>query len=159
MNVLTLLRDIPAADFKLPLEKITASNHDPLIIVALQVANYRGESLPVDALFKLVGSSDQKVSKLAVQSLGLSASVADVPRLEALISKDSASTKKALDDELRLMIKKVRFRHELGAAKSATESRELINKTLSDSSLADFAWRYHCEATVPGCVVQSTSEG
>ena len=150
MNVLRLLRDIPTADFKLPLEKITASNNDQLIIVALQVANERGESLPVGALFKLVASSDQKVSKLAVQSLGLSGNVADVPRLEALISKD-ASSKEVLDNELKITIRKIRFRHELGAAKSPTESRELINKTLSDDSLADFAWRYHCEATVPGC--------
>ncbi|HEX7772377.1 MAG TPA: transglutaminase domain-containing protein, partial [Pyrinomonadaceae bacterium] len=142
---------IPAADFKLPLEKITASNHDPLIILALQVANDRGESLPVDALFKLVASSDQQVSKLAVQSLALSASISDVARLEALISKDSASVKKILDDELKLTIRKIRFRHELGAAKSATELSELIKKALSDSSLANFAWRYHCEATVSGC--------
>ena len=151
MNALRLLRDLPAANFKLPFERITASAHDPLIAVGLQVANDRGESLPVDALIKLVASSDQQVSKLAVQSLGLSASVADVPRLEALISKDSASTKKALDDELKLAIRKIRFRHELSAAKTATESREIINKALSESSLTSFAWRYHCEATVSGC--------
>lgn len=151
MNVLRLLRDVPTPDFKLPFERITASTYDPLIAVALQVANDRGESLPIDALLKLVASSDKQVSKLAVQCLALSASVADIPRLEALISKDSASAKKALDDELKLTIRKIRFRHELGAAKSATDSRELINKTLSDSSLANFAWRYHCEAAVSGC--------
>ncbi|HJS23544.1 MAG TPA: transglutaminase domain-containing protein [Pyrinomonadaceae bacterium] len=151
INALTLLRDVPVVDFKLPFEKITASNHEPLIAVALQVANDRGESLPVDGLFKLVASSDKRVSKLAVQSLALSAGAADVPRLETLISKDSASAKKALDDELKLTIRKIRFRHELSAAKSATESREIINKALSDSSLANFAWRYHCEATVSGC--------
>ena len=73
-----------------------ASNYDPLIAVALQVANNRGESLPLDALFKLVASSDKQVSKLAAQSLGLSATVADIPRVEALISKDSASATKKI---------------------------------------------------------------
>ena len=147
ISALTLLRDIPPADFKLPLEKITASKHDPLIVVALQVANDRGESLPVDALLKLVASSNGQVSELAAQSLGLSANVADIPRLEALISKNK--NKEALDDELKLTIRKIRFRHELSAAKSATELREIISK--ADSSLANFAWRYDCEATVSGC--------
>ena len=150
ISALTLLRDIPAADFKLPLEKITASNHNPLIAVALQVADYRGESLPVDALFKLVASSNHQVSRLAVQSLGLSGSVADIPRLEAL-SKEPASTKKELGDELKLTIRKIRFRHELSAAKSTTELREIVSKALTDSSLSGFAWRYNCEASVSGC--------
>src|SRR4029079_18691106 len=64
---------------------------------------------------------------------------------------DSASSQKALDDELKLTVKKIRFRQELGSAKSATESREIIRKALSESSLADFAWRYDCEPTVAGC--------
>ena len=84
-----------------------ASNYDPLIAVGLQVANHRGEALPLDSLFKLVASSDQQVSKLAAQSLGMSGSVSDIPRIEALISKDSAAAKKDLDDELKLSIKKI----------------------------------------------------
>jgi len=149
IGALTLLRDIPPAEFKLSLEKITASKHDPLIAVALQVAYDRGESLPVDALFKLVASANEQVSKRAVQCLGLSGSVADIPRLEALLSKDSAGSKKDLDDEVKLTIRKIGFRQELSTAKNAIEVREIISK--ADSSLADFAWRYDCEATVSGC--------
>ena len=151
LGALTLLSTMPFEEFKLPLARIMTSNHDPLIAVGLQVANIRGESLPLDSLFKLVASSDQQVSKFAALNLGLSATVSDIPRVEALISKDSASAKEALDDELKLSVKKIRFRHELSGAKTVTESREIVSKALSDSSLADFAWRYHCEPTVAGC--------
>ena len=151
MGALTLLHTITPEEFKLPLARIMGSEFNPMIAVGLQVANARGESLPVDSLFKLVSSSDSHVSKFAAQCLGLSATVTDIPRIEALLSKDSASSQKALDDELKLTVKKIRFRHELGSAKSATESREIIRKALSESSLADFAWRYDCEPTVAGC--------
>src|SRR6185503_13285220 len=108
--------------------RLMASNYDPLIAVGLQVADQRGEALPVDSLLKLVASSDQQVSRLAAQNLGLSATAADIPRVEALVSK--AAAKKSLDDELKLSIRKIRFRTELGAAKNATEVREIISKTL-----------------------------
>lgn len=151
MSALPFLLDVPREEFKLPLARIMASNHDPLITVALQVANIRGESLPVDALFKLVASSDQTVSKLAAQNLGVSAAVSDIPRIEALISKDATADEKSFDEELKLSIKKIRFRHDLAATKSASQQSEIIAKALSDSSLTTFAWLYSCEATNPGC--------
>ncbi|HKY41742.1 MAG TPA: transglutaminase domain-containing protein, partial [Pyrinomonadaceae bacterium] len=156
IGVLTLLSTVPVDDFKLPLARIMAANYDPLIVVALQVGHLRGESLPLDPLIKLVGSSDPQVSKLAAQSLGLSANVSDIPRVEALISKDSAGAKKALDDELKLSVKKIRFRYELREAKSINESRAIVSKALSDPLLADFAWRYDCESTIAGCSPSST---
>src|SRR6185503_1210675 len=103
-----------------------------------------------DSLLKLVASSDQQVSKLAAQSLGLSATVSDIPRIEKLVSKDSAA-KKSLDDEIKLSIKKIRFRNELSAATSPAAVREIISKALTDPSLDEFAWQYDCEATVAGC--------
>jgi len=150
-GALTLLATITPAEFKLPLERIMASNYDPLIALGLQVANHRLESLPVDQLIKLAGSSDKQVSKLAAQSLGVSGSVADIPRIEALVSKDAASAKKEFDYELKLSIKKIKFRQELTAAKNQNETRQIINKASSDSSLAGFAWLYDCEATTSGC--------
>ena len=146
---LMLLSTIGRDEFKLPIARLMASNYDPLIAVGLQVADQRGEALPVDSLLKLVASSDQQVSRLAAQNLGLSATAADIPRVEALVSK--AAAKKSLDDELKLSIRKIRFRTELGAAKNATEVREIISKTLTDSSLDEFAWRYDCELTDKGC--------
>jgi tetratricopeptide (TPR) repeat protein len=159
IGALTLLSSITPEEFKLPLTRIMASNYDPLIAVGLQVANDRAESLPLEALFKLVASSNQQVSERAAQSFGLSAGVSDIPRVEALISKDASGAKKTLNDQLNISIKKIRFRHELGTAKSPAESREIIRKALSDSSLADFAWRYDCEATVSGCAQAGTQSG
>ena len=151
IGVLPLLTTMSTDEFKQPLTQILASNFDKLIAVGLQVAIQRRESLPVDPLIKLAGSSDQQVSKLAAQSLGMSASAADIPRIEALVSKDSVAAKKELDDELKLSIKKIQFRNELNSAKSQNESREIINKALSDPALAGFAWPYDCEATTSGC--------
>jgi Flp pilus assembly protein TadD len=151
LGALMLLSTVGRDEFKLPLARLMASNYDPLIAVGLQVAEQRGEALPLDSLLKLVASSNQQVSRLAAQSLGFSASVADIPRIEALVSKDSAAAKKSLDDELKLSIKKIRFRNELSTAKTPAEQREIIGKALSDPLLDKFAWRYDCEATVEGC--------
>ncbi len=148
IGALTLLPTITAEEFKLPLAQLMASNYDPLIAVGLQVAASRRESLPVDQLIKLAGSADKQVRKLAVQCLGMSASVNDIPRIEALASKDA---KKDLADELKTSIKWIQFRHELASAKNPNDSRQIINKALSDSALAGFAWLYDCEATTSGC--------
>ena len=158
LGALTLLISVPWQDYKLPLTRIMASNYDPLIAVALQVAYFRGESLPLDALLKLIVSPNQNVSKFAVQNLGFSATVADIPRIESLISKDATGTKKALDDELRLSVKKIRFRDELNAAKNPAESRTLVTKALSDTSLADFAMRFNCELSIAGCSPAGTQK-
>lgn len=151
LGALMLLSTISRDEFKLPLARVVASDYDPLIAVGLQVAEQRGEALPLDSLLKLVASSDPQVSRLAAQSLGLSASVADIPRIEALVSKDSTAAKKSLDDELKLSIKKIRFRNELSIAKTLAEQREIISKALTDPLLDEFAWRYDCEGTVDGC--------
>jgi Flp pilus assembly protein TadD len=151
VGALTLLIDVPPQEFKLPLDRIIASNNDQLIALALQVANVRGESLAVEPLLKLVKSSDQHVSKSAAECLGMSAGVADIPRIETLLLKDSTEAKKVLDDELTVSIREIRFRQDLTNAKSLNEQREIINKTYADAALANFAWRYDCEATVAGC--------
>jgi len=151
MGALTLLIDVPREEFKLPLERIIASNNDELIATALQVAYLRGESLALEPLLKLVKSSDQEVGKSAAQCLSISAGVADIPRIETLLSSDSAEAKKALDDELKISIRKIRFRQELGNTKNANEWRPIIAKAFTDAALADFAWRFDCEATDAGC--------
>lgn len=151
IGALTLLIDVPREDFKLPLERIVASNNDELIALALQVSIWRSEVLPLEPVLKLVKSANQQVSTAAAQSLSLAAGFADIPRLEALISKDSAAPKKAVDDELKLSIRKLRFRHELGIAKNDDEKRAIITGAYSDPALANFAWLFDCEATVAGC--------
>ena len=161
---LSLLATMPAEDFKLPFARILAINHDPLTIVALQVATNRGESLPADALFKLVASgANNKIKKLAVEALGLSATVADIPKLEALLSRSTANVYaddkaaaalKALEQET---IKKIRFRNDLSLVKDREQGREIIRKTSSDATLDEFAWRYDCELTIPGCSAATAS--
>ncbi|HKV32792.1 MAG TPA: transglutaminase domain-containing protein [Pyrinomonadaceae bacterium] len=149
LGALTLLVTVPRDEFKLPLTQLMASNYDPLIAVGLQVALWRGEELPLTQLLSLTSSRDKQVSSLAAQNLALAATAADIPRLEALISKDGS--KKDFDDQLKLAIKKINFRHQLGLAKTEDERRELIRKALSDTTLADYAWVFHCEAGTDGC--------
>ena len=151
IGALTLLIDVPRDEFKLPLERIIASDDSELITLALQVAVLRSEALPIEPLLKLVKSPDQQISREAAQCLSLAASGADIPRLEALLSKDSTATKKALDDELKLSIKKIRFREELRVAKNDDDKRSIISKAYADAAIANFAWLFDCESTVAGC--------
>ncbi|HEX5876680.1 MAG TPA: transglutaminase domain-containing protein [Pyrinomonadaceae bacterium] len=153
IGALTLLTSISPEDFKLPLARVLEAKYDPMTAVALQVGNERREALPLDALFKLVASSNEQVSKLAIQSLAFSAAVSDISRIEALISKDGS--KKVRDDELKITVKKIRFRNELSAAKTPAHSREIIAKAMSDFSLANFAWKYDCENSISGCTPQT----
>ena len=153
IGALTLLTSISPEEFKLPLARVMDAKYDPMTAVALQVADQRGEALPLDLLFKLVASSDEQVSKLAIQSIALSAGVSDIPRIEALISKDGS--KKVKDDELKLTVKKIRFRNELSTAKTPAQSREIIAKAMTDFSIANFAWRYDCESSISGCTPQT----
>lgn len=153
IGALTLLTSISPEEFKLPLARVIDAKYDPMTAVALQVAIERGEALPLDALFKLVGSSHEQVSQLAIQSLAFAAGVSDIPRIEALISKDGS--KKVKDDEFKLTVKKIRFRTELSASKTPAQSREIIARGMGDRSIADFAWRYDCENTVSGCTPQT----
>jgi len=150
IGALTLLIAVPRDEFKLPLAQLIASNYDPLIAVGLQVALWRAEPLPLSPLLLLASSRDKQVRSLAVQNLAIAAtSATDIPRVEALISKDGSS--KDFDDELKLSIKKINFRLQLGAAKTEAERREITRKALSDASLAEFAWWFYCEAGTDGC--------
>jgi Flp pilus assembly protein TadD len=148
LGALTLLLSVPPDEFKLPLARLTASNYNPLIAVGLQVAYTRSEVLPLAPLLKLVSSPDELVRTVAIKNLTLAAGVADIPQIEALISKDGS--RKSVDDELKLAISEIKFRYEL-AGKTEDEKRQLVSKALTDPSLAHFAWRFHCEATASGC--------
>jgi tetratricopeptide (TPR) repeat protein len=141
-GALALLNMTPAAEFKLPLAQVLAANDDRFTIGALQTARNRGESLPVDSLLKLTSSTNETIKKLAIENLGLSAGVADIPKIESL---------KGLDGERKLAVKQVRLRNELSLVKNPEAMREIVRKAVSDSSLADFAWRFDCEPTAVGC--------
>src|SRR6185369_15259655 len=86
LGALNLLTSVPLDEFKIPFARIAVSNQESLIAVALQVALQRSELLPVAPLLKLVSSSNKQVSKFATENLAVSATVADIPQIEALIS-------------------------------------------------------------------------
>ncbi len=77
-NALTLIRDLPVSEFKLPLASILAAKDDELTILALQMSWHRHEVLPAPELLKLVASSsDSEVRRLAILHLGQSGGAAD----------------------------------------------------------------------------------
>ena len=160
---LTLFGTMTPEEFKLPFARIMAANHDPLTVVALQMRHVRGRQLPVDALMKLASSPNERIKKLAVEALGQSATVTDIPKLEALLTKRPATVtvyasdkqesaaRKAFEDEIKLSVKKIRFRNDLSLAKDSEQARQVILKASSDPALDDFAWSYDCELTTVGC--------
>jgi tetratricopeptide (TPR) repeat protein len=156
IGMLTLLGDLTPSEFRLPLQRLIEANYDPLTIVGLQVANNRTEELPIDSLLKLAASTDRQVRKLALLNLGISASVSDIPRIEALKRNSSkpvadSSTGTSQPDsnsEINLSIRKIRFRDQLDSAKlSGQSTASLIETALTDPILAEFAWRYAAEGT------------
>jgi tetratricopeptide (TPR) repeat protein len=174
LGALMMLGDISLRDFKIPFARIVAANHDVLTAVALQAANGRGESLPVELLFKLLTANDEQVRTYTAQNLGLSANVSDISRIEALISQRQSARGKTtpetpnraqsnLEEELRLSIKKIRFREQLASASriAGQSQQEFIKHGVADPKLADFIWRYSCELAPGICEgdAKTTSPG
>ena len=155
MGALMLLTSAPRDEFKLPFARIVASNYDPLIAVGLQTALVRQEPLPVATLAKLVSSTDKQISKLAAMNLAFSANASDISLIDSLVAKTAAQND--LNAELKLAVKKITFRQQLDAAKTGNERQEIVEKALSDTSIAEFAWLFHCEATVAGCTSDTTA--
>ncbi|MGA9769677.1 MAG: transglutaminase domain-containing protein [Blastocatellia bacterium] len=160
-----LLRGIPAAEFKIPIDDIIASHIDIAIFTALQVALDRRERLPVPSLMKLLDSTSAGVQGLAAMNLAESAATADIARLESRAQKLSAETvnprqpqrsgaqktssssqpkiegvDKLVAEELRKTIKKIRVREQLAAAVAGDARRQIIRQALDDKQLADWAW-------------------
>jgi tetratricopeptide (TPR) repeat protein len=129
-----------------------------LIRAALEVALTRNEKLPVESLLKLASSSNDDVAKLAADHLGNSASAADVPKIQAQITRLSRPQKDQTDPkriwspnsapaqpatnmiaDLGVVIQKINLREQIAAAK-AEERAAIIKKALSDPKLAEWAW-------------------
>jgi len=135
LGALTLLGDLSVEDFKLPLQTLIAAQYDPLTIVGLQVANNRHEQLPVDVLLKLASSKNSELQQVALDSLGYSARAIDIPKIEALMSKENTA-------RVKLTVRKIQFRDQLTSARqSGQPTTTLIKTALSDSELSEFAWQ------------------
>jgi tetratricopeptide (TPR) repeat protein len=152
LGLLTLLVDVPAQDFKLPLPEILKAKTDVLTAAALQVAFARRESLPVSELFKLLSSTSAEVQRLAALNLGESATPANITQMEEFVKRPSAQptpvTQKGESNsdkgdvaraELRIAIKKIRLRDQLATA-TGEQKQQLINGALADPQLADWAF-------------------
>jgi len=153
LNALTLLRDVPAADFKLPLAAILAAKNDKLTTLALQIAWVRQELVPAPQLLQLLSSSNSEVSRLAALNLGQSGSVADIKSIEPFLDKPPAAAATptvtadskpvdlgpTLNDNLQLTITKIRLREQLATASGQTR-QQLIEKGLADPKLTEWVW-------------------
>lgn len=160
LNALTLMQEMPASEFKVPLNSIVAAKNDALTALALQIAWERDEQLPAVELLKLLSSSKKVVRALAALHLGESGSVADIRTIESHLSKpatgavgDAANKPPdpgpALNDDLQMAISMIRFREQLATA-SAEARQQLIRKNLADPKLAEWIWFEFVRTNVDG---------
>ncbi|HZI87282.1 MAG TPA: transglutaminase domain-containing protein, partial [Pyrinomonadaceae bacterium] len=160
LNALTLLRDLPVADLKLPFAKLLAAKSDTLTTLALQIASERDESLPAAELLKLLPSFNGDIRIFAAWHLGDSGSVRDIKTIEGYFSNPPtvavANADRTIDssalfkDELHRTIRKIRFREQLVTA-SGDSRRELIKTGLADPQIAEWVWyRFVLEKVAAG---------
>ncbi len=156
LNGLTLLQDLPASEFKLPLNTILAAKNDILTSLALEVAWNRDELLPAAELLKLLSSSSKDVRAMAALNLGESGTVADIKTIESHLSKSATgavvdsvtkTSDSANDACLQLGISMIRFREQLSAA-SGEARQQLITKNLTDPKMAEWTWYEFVRAKV-----------
>ena len=151
LGLLTLLGDISAKDFPVPLAHVLKAGNDALTAAALQVALERRESLPAAELLKLLSSNSGEVQHLAALNLAESGTMSDVNKIEDFAKgfsaappnsnadRSKAANRTRVADDLRATISKIRFREQLANA-TAEQKTQLLKRALADPQLADWAW-------------------
>lgn len=159
LNALTLMLDLSASEFKMPLDQILAWKNDALTASALQIGWKRHDLLPAADLLKLLStSSSRQVRSLAALNLSQSGSVSDIRTLEGHLekpaipagpaasaaadaskSRDPSAPDTSLNSEIEGAISRIRFREQLANA-SGEERQQLITKGLADPKLAEWVW-------------------
>ena len=155
VNALALVRDVPAADFRVPLKKILASKNDSLTTLTLQVSWLREEVFPVEDLLNLLTSDNDEIRRLAMLHLGQSGSVSDIKKIEAVLNKPvsaggatpvaspasgSKSTERSpTPGDVQLAMRRINIREQLSTA-SGDARQQIIKKGLADPKLADWVW-------------------
>jgi tetratricopeptide (TPR) repeat protein len=146
-TVLELLPDLEAVAPMLPATRLLEDEQDAER--ALELALASRTRLPIDSLMSLLKSDDQDITRLAALNLAVSGTGRDIERIEeaarkaAPVSSERTRGKAArpLAEELRVTIKKIRWRERVEAADSA--SREaLFKEAFADDDLAAWAWPY-----------------
>jgi Tfp pilus assembly protein PilF len=167
--VLELLPDLESVMHGQPLGKLLEDEW--AAEVPLRLAIESRTRLPVDRLLGLLASTDRELTQLAAINLAVSATAADIGRIEEAARKATATPSdkrvakpplplekaagktppplekaagkapRPLAEELRATIKKIRWRERLEAAGEA--SREaLFIEAFADDDLAAWAWPY-----------------
>jgi Flp pilus assembly protein TadD len=155
--VLEFLPDLEAIAPVLPASKLLEDEQDAEL--ALDLALESRTRLPVDSLMNLLSSKDPELTHLVALNLAISASGRDIPRIDEAAKKaapDSpmkleSKSVRPLTEELRVSIKKIRWRERLEAADS-TSREALFKEAFADDELAAWAWPYvrdHIEAPGP----------
>jgi transglutaminase-like putative cysteine protease/Tfp pilus assembly protein PilF len=174
-NALTLMRQLPVSEFKLPLVSILAAKNDALTILALQIGWWRHELLSASDLLKLLSSSNSEVRRLAALNLGQSGTVADIKSIEDHLNKPAGATSStpsvaagpaklpdsslSFNNDLQLTISKIRLREQLAIA-SGEARQQLLKKSLADPKLTEWVWYRFVREDMDGerPVVESKSQ-
>jgi tetratricopeptide (TPR) repeat protein len=182
LMALNLISAVPANLIKMPFAEITAQNNERLNNIALEVAYSRRELLPVEPLFKLLDSPENRF--FAIWNLAQSASLSDVAKIESHIQKlsakkpdtkktggkptegfvskpDSAKSLTLVSDavfieQLRIALKKIHLREAL--AKADKEGRTaLLKKALDDKQLTSWVWEEYWRDETEGVYTYTQS--
>ncbi len=145
--VLELIPDLEAVAPMLPASKLLEDEQDAGR--ALDLALDSRTRLPIDSLMSLLLSNDRALTHLVALNLAVSATGRDIARIEeaarkaALVSSEKTEGKavRPLAEELRVTIKKIRWRGRLEAADS-TSREALFKEAFADDDLAAWAWPY-----------------
>jgi tetratricopeptide (TPR) repeat protein len=147
--VLGLLPDLESLSPALSIDDLIESG--PAARLALTLALESRTKLPVDRLIQLLSSADGESARLAAKNLAVSASTADLPRLEefakSLVTVSAGKPgekghERSLRDELAATAKKIRWRERMASARDQSDRERIIKEGFADSDVREFAWPY-----------------
>ena len=155
--VLELLPDLEAVARMLPASKLLEDEQNAER--ALSLALESRTRLPVEPLMSLLASNDRELTRLVALNLAASATSRDIARIEEAAKKPAPVSSEKIEgkpprplaEELRVTIRKIRWRERLEAA-DATSREALFGEAFADDDLAAWAWPYvmdHVEAPGP----------
>ena len=152
--VLELLPDLDAVASVLPASKLLEDEQSAER--TLRLALESRTRLPVEPLMSLLTSSDREITSLVAMNLATSATSRDVARIEETSKKPAPATSekvegklvRTLAEELRVTVKKIRWRERLETA-DQTSREALFKEAFADGELAEWAWPYVMEYLEP----------
>jgi hypothetical protein len=146
-TVLELLPDLEAVARMLPASKLLEDEQNAARTLSLALESRT--RLPLEPLMKLLSSNDRELTRLVALNLANSATGRDVARIEEAAKKPASVSSEKIErkpmrplaEELRVTIKKIRWREQIEAA-DATARETLFKEAFADDDLASWAWPY-----------------